>query len=213
MYTMIPPVSSKLNIACRVQHHPSRAHLLPQLLHALDGLGPQVITDPGGRNNGTWRTHRACLESVGPDATHLLVVQDDAQPCDGFAAKIHDAVADHPGKIVCAFAPGVGNILRLFHRARAGGDRYLIFPPTTFVPLVAVVYPRAHAEAAPRFADARRMSIGRADDAVISTYARANRVPVVATVPCLVEHDDDEPSLMGMPHGRGHPHRRAAWFV
>lgn len=169
-----------------------------------------MIPDPGGRDKGTWRSHRACLASLPPDASHLLVVQDDAIPCDGFAAKISDAIGDHPDAIVCAFTPGVGNLLRQFWQAQKQGDRYLRFPATTFVPCVAVAYPRVHAEGIPRFAAARRMPIGRADDGIVSTYARANKVPVVATVPCLVQHDDTVPSLMGMPHGRGHSHRVAA---
>lgn len=138
------------------------------------------------------------------------MVQDDAIPCDGFNDKIRAAISDHPDAIVCAFTPGVGHLLRQFWQAQKRGDRYFHFPQTTFVPVVAVVYPRAHAESVPRFADAKRIPIGRADDGVVSQYARANKVPVVATIPCFVQHDDSVPSIMGMPHGRGHSHRVAA---
>lgn len=206
-------MSNSLNIAATVQHHPSRAHLIPPLLDRLNGLDPQVIPDPGGREKGTWRSHRACLHALPIDATHLLVVQDDAIPCDGFADRLREAVADHPDAIVCAFAPGTGELLRPFWAAQKRGDRYLHMPVRTFVPVVCVVYPRHHAEGIPRFAAARRMSVGKADDGIVSTYVRAHRVPVVLTVPCLADHDDSEPSLMGMPHGRGHSHRKAAAFV
>lgn len=139
------------------------------------------------------------------------MVQDDAIPCDGFAAKITAAIAEHPATIIAAFTPGVGHLLRQFWQAQKRGDRYLSLPPNhTFVPLVAVVYPRGHAEGVLAFTVARRMSVGRADDGIVSTYARANRVPVLLTVPCLVDHDDTVPSLMGMPHGKRHSHRVAA---
>lgn len=200
-----------MNLACRIQHHPSRAHLIPTLTERLDGLDPIVVEDPGGRDKGTWRSHRACLESLPDDATHLLVVQDDSIPCDGFAAKIRACIEEHPSAIIAAFTPGVGHLLRQFWQAQKRGDRYLTLPPNnTFVPVLCTVYPRHHAEEIPRFTAARRMSVGRADDGVVSTYARANRVPVLLTVPCLCDHDDSIPSIMGMPHGRGHSHRVAA---
>jgi hypothetical protein len=80
---------------------------------------------------------------------------------------------------------------------------------TTFVPLVATVYPASVARDIPVYADKRRMPTSRADDAVVAAYARAHRVPVVCTVPSLAEHQDG-PSLMGLP--RGGAHRKACWF-
>lgn len=171
-----------------------------------------MITDPGGRTRSSWRTHRLCLENVPETATHLLVLQDDCQPCDGFAQLVHAAIEERPDRIICLFIPGVGHLTRRVNIARNRGDRWLEFPSITFVPLVAVIYPAAIAQAIPEFADARRINVGRADDAVVSTYCRAHHVTAVATLPCLVEHLDAAPSVMRMPSGNGHPHRLAAWF-
>ncbi len=206
-------VLDKVSLACRVQHHPSRAPLLDALLPRLGGLDPQVITDPGGKQRSTWRTHRLCLESIPDDATHLLCVQDDAWPCDGFAEQALTAIEERPDRILCFFVSGIGHIARSVALARKRGERWFDLPPITYVPVVAVVYPAEHARAIPAFADKRRISVGRTDDAVIATYTRANRVAVSATLPCLVEHLDSVPSVLGMPSGRGAPHRLAAWFV
>lgn len=207
-------MSSNLDegIACRIQHHPSRAHLIPELAARLDGLQPEVVTDPGGRPRSPWRTHRLCLETLPDGVSHLLVVQDDAWPCDNFAALTRAAVEERPDRIICLFVPGVGNLVRFVAGARKKNARWLEFPQLTFVPCVAIVYPTEHAAAIPAWADLKRIPVGRADDGVISQYARANRVPVCATMPSLVEHRDEVESIMGMPYGRGHTHRLAAWY-
>ena len=200
-----------MNIAARVQHHPSRAALLDELLPRLAGLLPEVIIDPGGVRS-SWRTHRLCLESVPDDATHLLVLQDDAWPCDDFPALCRAAIAERPDRIICLFVPGVGNLIRRIDVARKRGDRWFDFPQITFLPLVGIVYPAEVAREIPRFADKKRIPVGRADDAVIGQFARAHKQFAVATLPSLVEHRDEVASVMRMPSGAGRPHRLAAWF-
>ena len=96
--------------------------------------------------------------------------------------------------------------------ARRNGQHWMPWRITAYVPLVATVYPAAVAREIPGFADSRRMSVGRADDAVVAAYARAHPLQVWATVPCLVEHRDELVSIMKMPNGKGSPHRVAAWF-
>ena len=202
-----------MRLAVRVQHHPSRAHLLPELLDRLDGLNPQVIIDPGGRQVSSWRTHRLCLESLPDDATHLLVMQDDALPCAGFADAARAAITERPERIIAFFVSGIGHIARRVNLARKQGARWLEFPQTSYIPLVATVYPAHIARQIPAFFDAKRIAITRADDAVVGQFCRAHRLTACATLPSLVEHRDVVASVTGMPSGRGSPHRVAAWFV
>jgi hypothetical protein len=171
-----------------------------------------VILDPGGRIRSTWRCHRLCLESVPDDASHLLVLQDDARPCDGFAAAVHAAVAEHPSRILCLFLPGAGPLLRRVALARKNRERWLDLLNSSYVPTVAIVYPAEVAREIPAFADAKRVPIGRCDDAVIAMYARAHRLTACAPLPSLVEHRDEVVSVCGMPSGTGSSHRSAAWF-
>lgn len=204
-----------MNLAVRIQHHPSRAALVAELLPHLHGLpDPAVITDPDprARRPSSWRTHRACLESTPADATHLLVLQDDAWPCEDFAEKALEAIAEKPDRLIALFVPGVSYLTRQVNVARLRQQPWLELPRTSFVPLVGVVYPADHARRIPGFADARRIGPHRADDAVVATYARAHKLSAVATLPSLVEHRDEVPSTMRMPHGRARPHRVAAWF-
>lgn len=203
-----------MNLAVRVQHAPERSDLLPALLDRLAGLDVQVVPDPGGSRPSSWRSHRACLEApVADGVTHLLCVQDDAQPCQHFASKLLAIVQQHPGRIVALFTPGFGNLLVLTRRARDAGRHVVELPVTAFVPIVAVVYPVEHARAIPEFADKRKIGPSRSDDAVIAAYVRAHRLGALATVPSLVEHRTDVPSVMSNRHGATAPHRRACWFV
>src|SRR5687768_15651782 len=100
-------------IAVRVQHHPSRAHLLPPLFERLVGFDDvQVIADPGGRQPSSWRTHRLCLESVPDGADQLLVIQDDGWPCERFPERATAVIDAHPTRIICFFTPGFGHLSR-----------------------------------------------------------------------------------------------------
>ncbi len=199
-------------LATRIQAHPSRAREQAELLDRLDGLDPLLVIDPGGPKTSTWRTHRLCLESIPDDATHLLVVQDDAWPCDRFAEAVHAAVAEKAESILCLFAPGAGPVARGFGMARRSGSRWMQWRISAYLPLVAVVYPAGLARQIPAFADAKRFHVGRADDAVVGAFVRAHKLQAWAAVPCLVEHRDELVSVMRMPNGRGAPHRVAAWF-
>lgn len=204
---------SVVNLAVRLQHHPSRARELARLTAALDGLDPVAVTDPGGKRPSSWRTHRACLETIPADATHLLVLQDDAIVCDRFGEAVRAAVRERPDTILCLFVPGFAPVALDVNKARKRGDRWMPWTLRSFVPVVGTIYPAAHARALVEFADARKLGPHRADDAIVAAYVRAYRVPVFATVPCLVEHDDDCVSVMRMPVGRRSRHRVAAWFA
>lgn len=102
------------------------------------------------------------------------------------------------------------------NRALATGERWMLFPSAAFVPLVAIAYPAVVVERFLAFTNpdvwpsARR--VPPADDSVVCHFARRSRLEVWATVPCLVDHRDDVPSLVKATHRPG-PHRRAAAFV
>lgn len=193
-----------------IQHHSSRVREAAELIERLDGLDPILVTDPGGPKTSTWRTHRLCLESVPDNASHLLVVQDDAWPCDRFDDAVYAAICEKPESILCLFAPGAGPVARQFGMARRAGSRWMPWRISAYLPLVAVVYPADLARQIPAFADAKRFAIGRADDAIVGSFVRAHKLQAWASVPCLVQHRDELASVMRMPSGKQAPHRLAA---
>jgi hypothetical protein len=168
--------------------------------------------DPHARLRSSWRTHRACIESLPDDATHLLVVQDDALPCDRFADRTLELVDARRDRVIALFVPGLSHLARPATIARKRGAAWMDLPAASLIPLVAVVYPADFARGIPEYADRRRLTVKRADDAVVAQYAKAHRVQAGAPLPNLVEHLDGVPSAMRMRHGTGAAHRLSVWF-
>lgn len=72
-----------------IQHHPTRAHLLDELLDRLDAPA-MVVADPqpDALFRSAWRSYRACLEAFPDDAEHVLVMQDDTTVCRDLVAAL-----------------------------------------------------------------------------------------------------------------------------
>lgn len=181
------------------------------LLETLGGFDIEVVADPGGDGPSSWRSHRACLASIGPAATHLLVVQDDALPCRGFPTRAACAIDRTRDDLLALFTPGFPTLARAATRAAKARQPVVRLPLLGFVPTVAIVYPAPLARDLLAWADDNRGDV-IADDTIVCRWAKARRLHVWATVPSLVDHDDSRPSLFGKPHGRGDPRRRAALF-
>ncbi len=202
-------------LAVRIQHHPSRAKRIPPLLEALDGFDDvQVVTDPGANEKPDhWRSHRACLQAIPDDATHLLVLQDDVFPQPTFKERLAEALERYPETVLLAFVPGFPRERRIQMVAHAAKQRFAPFIVGAFVPTVAVVYPRAVIDGLLAWADTstgdrHRRPMRGADDGILAHYCRSRRIHPVAMVPCAVEHDHTAESI-GKPMRRG-SHRRAA---
>lgn len=192
-----PPAPGHLQIV--VQHDPRRADLLPRLLPDLPGA--QVVADPEPNDprRSPWRCYMACLSEIKPDASHLLIVQDDAIACRDFLPTVERVVAVQPRRIVALFVPGtVHGGANAMLEACAAGKHWAEIPRQAFVPVVAVVYPREEAIALLAYSEARPFARGRtADDANVAEWARVTQRTVWMTVPSLVEHPDDAVSLAG----------------
>src|SRR5437763_3106035 len=75
--------------------------MLDPLLERLHGLTVEVVADPDPDGRASpWRTYRRALEQTPKRATHRLVIQDDAQPCDYFAEVLSAAIMARPDRLV-----------------------------------------------------------------------------------------------------------------
>lgn len=166
----------------------------------------RVIPDPGGRIADPWRSHRACLEAMPEGADGLLVIQDDALPVADFLLKSEESVSERRESIICLFSPGFRPITLAMQKAHQRGERYAELPRLAFVPVVCIWYPVAVVIDLLAWA-AKKRCIG-ADDGIVARYVRERRLTPLLTVPCLVDHDDQLPSVRGGTR-RG-AHRRAA---
>lgn len=210
-----------VRLSVAVQHHPKRDYLIEPLLAALGDPEPEVVAapDPDGRPN-PWREYRRALETAPPKATHRLVFQDDAHPCRDFQKAARRAVAARPDALVVFCVLGAPRSWAARVTVAAGAGRSWaeldVHRLRTWLPVVAVSWPAALIEPALRWVDRQRWPHSFvADDEVVGRVANGMPLPVLATVPSLVEHPDDVPSSVGRrsPRAGLDPNRVAACFI
>jgi hypothetical protein len=151
-----------------------------------------------------WAGYKRCLTAI-PECDHLLVVQDDVIPCANFAQTVNHIAQDVP---VCLFMGSMpASTAALARRAMIKGQRFVSLTPASFVPLVAVLWPKQKAQ------EFLRWSFGtdkltRADDGNAAKWVRRTKQKILVAVPSLVEHNDYTPSVKG---GRQHFPGRESW--
>jgi hypothetical protein len=187
-------------IHARVQHHPSRAHLIPGLLVRLEPLPVEVIPHSSDPPN-PWQGYKRCLQDI-PGCTHLLVIQDDAVPCLNFAAALEQIALSNTECPVSLWlsAQPAGTASRA-RQAMLRNSRYTHFGWPSYIYLIAMLWPKQKAEeflawteSGARISSARDP---RADDGIVANWAKATRQEFRVTVPSLVEHPDTTPSVKG----------------
>lgn len=198
-----------------VQHHPARAHLIPPLRARLGEFELVADPDPDGARSPL-RTYLECLRRTPNWATHRIVIQDDAWPCQNFQSRALEAVAERPDSPIAFFVPGLKSAgARRMADALRKGERWAQIGGTAITPLVALAWPAGLIEDFIRFATSQRIASRYThDDPVATLFVKSRKLDVWATVPSLVEHPDAEPSLIDKPHGAGRfRHRVAAFYT
>lgn len=188
-----------MKLGVSVQHHPSRAYLLARLLPRL-GTDYRVVIDPMAAHpfRSAWHAYHACLESLALDDTHLLIIQDDAIPCDGYIDALHAAISSQPDRVIvtCVCGNAKRNCRRMYLACDAGYS-FAELDANEWCPTVATCYP---AEVVYRLRDwiARRTmpEFQQADDSVIGEFLLSSGIGALMTVPSLVDHPDDTVSLV-----------------
>lgn len=153
-----------------------------------------------------WENYLACISDLPAEASHVLVIQDDAIPCANFSEAVV-AISERTSDPVCLFLGGLpAETAARARRAMLSGERLIPLGPAAFVPIVCVLWPVKQAQ---RFAFwARGRKLTRADDGNAAKWMRATKQQFLVAVPSLVEHDDSEPSVKG---GRVHKPWQERW--
>ncbi len=192
-------------ILARIQGHPSRNGLHQRLIGSL-GMETQLCihsSDPPD----PWAGYRECLSDIPDGFDHVLVVQDDAIPCEGFAAAVEQIARRHTDDPVCLFMGAFPSSTATRVRRSKPDVRYVPLGPTSFMPLVCVLWPVASARSFLTWSNtAARMT--RADDGNAARWVRATKQQVWVTTPSIVQHDDGQPSVKG---GRNHVPWAEGW--
>jgi len=195
-----------LEVVARVQANPARSHLHDALVQSL-GLPCEVILHSSDPPN-PWKGYVACLTDV-PDASHLLVIQDDTTVCKNFAPALRLIAEANPSTPVVLFLARLPRrIANMALHATKKRQVYLDcqLRSNDFLPVVAILWPVEKAKEFLAWAEANPHKLGhkapRSDDSVGGRWASLTRQPIRFTLPSLVEHPDLEPSLIG---------RKPAW--
>lgn len=192
-------------IHCRIQAHPARTHLHDRLLGLLEPLPCEVMVHESEPPD-PWSNYRLCLDYRG-EASHLLILQDDAIPVHNFVITIPKIAARHPNTPVCLFMGALPSSTATQARRAKLDVRYVPLTVGSFVPLVAVLWPSHVARSFLSWSESAR-GMTRADDGNAAKWVRATRQPMLVSVPSIVQHDDDTPSVKG---GRGHRPWTESW--
>ncbi|MFD7736061.1 hypothetical protein ACFV6F_37455 [Kitasatospora phosalacinea] len=197
--------STGLHLSTVVMHHPSRADRLPDLLAALEGLEPRVVTDPDPEGPPSpLRTAKRAWAAIAPGATHHLVVQDDVRPVPGFADLVRRAVAARPDRAVSLYVNwnSPQNAYRV-RRAAAAGLPFADLCDLEYTPTLGLVLPAAAAAGLASHLAALPDHL-REDDEMVTPYRRSTGLGAVATVPSLLDHGSGSSLAGNAAHGARH---------
>lgn len=193
----------RLNVEYRIQHAQGRDGALARLLERLPPAVRVVTDEEAAQRPNPWRGYLKCLQIPATEnTTHICVIQDDALPCKDFDALLKEAIGERPDDVISLFVGGLpSNTRKQFYEALKRGDRWSPIYFREIHHVVALVWPVHHAVSFVEWVANNKIpgpNPPKSDDAVVGYWARKNRntVQVWATVPCLVEHPDDFPSLV-----------------
>lgn len=180
--------AAEIRLSTAIMTHPARAADAEALAASLPELEPVVVVDRSAPGTGNVGNALRAWGKIGADATHHLVLQDDAIACEDFAAQVRRAVAARPEDAISLFCEW-GSRSAFPVRAAAWHGWGWARAVDLYTPSLGLVMPRAAAEAFAALEDT-----GEPDDHVLARYLRGNGIANVITVPNLLEHDD-RPSL------------------
>lgn len=194
-----------VRVSAAIMAHPKRAGFVAELEGRLDREAA-LVWDDG--SNSRWGTGRRALLSYDPEATHHLVVQDDAVVPRDLVAGLEQAIAHTSGDVpVCLYVGRVRPYRQLVDQyvARAGsGASWLVMDQLCWG--VAIAFPTKIIEDMVAWCD--RQTIPNYDTRM-SRWLEGEGIATWYPWPSLVDHRES-PSLVP---GRGHAGRVARRFI
>lgn len=173
-------------LSCSIMAHPSRKTWIPELLNQLP-----TATTVWDEKNEVWDTGKRALQAFEPDATHHLVVQDDAVLSKDFW-KTCQNIVEHSGKYPVALY--MGRTSRYYcRRADTCRGPWFALEGPRWGP--AIILPTACIPEAVAWGDQDRKTRGY--DGKLTRYFRYAKTTCLYTVPSLVDHRGvrENPSL------------------
>lgn len=202
-----------------IQAHPSREGLHARLAERLGPLPVEISLHSSSPPN-PWAGYEAALRGFlsNTSASHCVLLQDDALPCGGFAEAVRERVEERPLSVISLWVGGLRcKTTTSYMQAMMKAERWSPIYFSDIHHVVGLVWPRELAASFLEWTQTSRLPgenrPNQSDDAIVGAWARRTRQVVWATIPSLVEHDDETPSTIGRPWGRGDRGRKAVSFA
>jgi hypothetical protein len=178
----------------RIMAHPSRRENVIKILSKLSLQEDVVIWDD--RENGgdaMYTAKKAWTSPVPNGCTHRLVLQDDIEICDNFIDIVEQISKKNTSQIVSLFhCEKYEDNIRYISTRRLWGCAIIM--PVSFIPLCWEYI--EHIPEKPWCGD-NAETIMRHDNDCIALWSIDNSIPVINTIPSLVQHIGDN-SLVGI---------------
>jgi hypothetical protein len=153
------------------------------------------------------RGYMKCLAEL-PEEGHVCVIQDDTLVSCNFLPALELIAAANPNTPVCLFFSKVPK--RTYHLAllRHGKSRYVSTHGQDLVHVVGILWPVSKAR---EFTDwieenpkrIRGDQLSTSDDANVTRWMRLTSQVIRCTIPSIVQHPDDVPSIVNQSKVRG----------
>ncbi|SFD14356.1 hypothetical protein [Streptomyces aidingensis] len=193
-----------VSLSVAVMAHPKRRHFVAELTAALDVEAPVVWDE----RNDRWDTGRRSLLAHDPQASHHLVVQDDAVVCRDLAAaaaRAAEAAGERPVALYTGrVRPYRARVAQAIEGARAAGATWLEMEGPWWG--VALVIPTAHIPDLVAWGDGRP-DVPNYDKRIARWYGHQG-IACWYSIPSLVDHRSvaENPSLVPGRTGDRHAH-------
>lgn len=192
-----------MKIAFVIQHHPSRADRLPALLAAIPEA--TVVTDPEPDSRASWPAARLAWQTYPEDATHVVVLEDDAVPCEGFVSAVTLALYERPAHAVAFWA----NRKQIADALAFGKAWQWCHPMVSYHGTVCNALPTSWVRSFVSWGDLERYDRRKPGgvDQRLREWLVGRGGRVLLSAPCLVQHGLPEDSLL-WPNGGQLPIKR-----
>lgn len=197
---------SQKRISVWIQGHPSRASLHQSLTERLAPL-PVTLSLHSSQPPNPWAGYEQAMRlAVASESDHLIVLQDDALPCRNFPRAVMALIEERPDSVLSLWVGGLRCKTTVdYMKAMTQGERWVPIVFRDIHHCVALVWPRELAESFLEWAATSRLPgenrPQQSDDAIVGAWARRTHRTFWASVPSLVEHNDDVESTIGRPRG------------
>jgi len=189
--------------------HPRRRQWAARLATSIDATLIQD-PDPAGPPSALRCAMEAWTRPISGRYSHRLVVQDDALLCQNFLAAARIMLTRYPTAMIAFYVGNAHPGGWHYHTAARRCEHVCPLPLHHFVPTVCLAMPIPVAEAWAAWTQANVVPGYPYDDEAFRMYREVSHVPALATIPCLAQHTNHQPSLIGHQH---HGRRQAACWI